>query len=101
MRLGQSAPNPVLSGLRYFRDEYEAHLYDRKCSSRLFVKNYLTFTIDNDDCDRVADLCARKCPVDAIIGEKGQAHYIIEDKCIKCGMCFETCRFECILKFNN
>jgi NADH-quinone oxidoreductase subunit F len=92
--LGQSAPNPVLSGLRYFREEYEEHLYDRKCSAGV-CKELLTFTIDNEKCTGCG-LCLRKCAVEAIVGEKGQAHYIVDEKCIKCGMCYETCRFEAI-----
>jgi NADH:ubiquinone oxidoreductase subunit F (NADH-binding)/(2Fe-2S) ferredoxin/Pyruvate/2-oxoacid:ferredoxin oxidoreductase delta subunit len=92
--LGQSAPNPVLSGLRYFRHEYEEHLYDRKCSSGV-CKELLTFTIDNEICTGCG-LCVKKCAVDAIVGEKGQAHYILDNKCVKCGMCYETCRFEAI-----
>lgn len=92
--LGQSAPNPVLSGLKYFRDEYEEHLYDRKCSAAV-CKELLTFTIDNSICNGCG-ACARKCSVEAIAGEKGHAHYIVEDKCTKCGICFETCRFSAI-----
>lgn len=92
--LGQSAPNPVLSGLRYFRHEYEEHLYDRKCSSGV-CKELLTFTIDNEICSGCG-LCVKKCAVDAIVGEKGQAHYILDNKCVKCGMCYETCRFDAI-----
>lgn len=92
--LGQSAANPVLSGLRYFRHEYEEHLYDRHCSAGV-CKELLTYTINNEICSGCG-LCARKCPVEAIVGEKGQAHYIIADKCIRCGMCLESCRFEAI-----
>jgi ferredoxin len=92
--LGQSAPNPVLSGLRYFRHEYEEHLYDRKCSSGV-CKELLTFTIDNEICSGCG-LCVKKCAVDAIVGEKGQAHYILDNKCVKCGMCYEVCRAEAI-----
>lgn len=92
--LGQSAPNPVLSGLRYFREEYEEHLYDRKCSAGV-CKELLTFTIDNEKCTGCG-LCLRKCAVEAIVGEKRQAHYILDEKCVKCGMCFENCRFDAI-----
>ncbi|WP_337872224.1 NADH-quinone oxidoreductase subunit NuoF [Ignavibacterium sp.] len=92
--LGQSAPNPVLSGMRYFREEYEEHLYDRKCSAGV-CKELLTFTIDNEKCTGCG-LCLRKCAVEAIVGEKGQAHYILDEKCVKCGMCVENCRFDAI-----
>lgn len=92
--LGQSAPNPVLSGLKYFREEYEEHLFERKCQSKV-CKEILTFTIDPEQCNGCG-LCLKKCPVDAIIGEKKQPHQIIEIKCSKCGMCFENCRFEAI-----
>ena len=92
--LGQSAPNPVLSGLQYFKYEYEEHLYDRKCSAGV-CKELLTYTIDNSICNGCG-VCIRKCAVEAIAGEKNKAHYIIEDKCIKCGMCFEACRFKAI-----
>ena len=92
--LGQSAPNPILSGLRYFKDEWETHLYDRECPAGV-CKELLTYTIDNSICTGCG-VCVRKCAVDAIMGEKNQAHYIIEDKCIKCGMCLESCRFQAI-----
>ena len=92
--LGQSAPNPVLSGLRYFKEEYEEHLYERKCSAGV-CKELLTYTIDNGICTGCG-VCIKKCSAEAIIGEKSQAHYIIEDKCIKCGMCVESCRFNAI-----
>lgn len=93
--LGQSAPNPVLSGLRYFKEEYDEHIFDRTCSAGV-CKELLTFTINTDACSGCG-LCARKCSVDAIIGDKKQPHHIIESKCIKCGMCVETCRFDAIL----
>lgn len=92
--LGQSAPNPVLSGLRYFKEEYEEHLYERKCSAGV-CKELLTFSIDNEKCTGCR-LCLRKCAVEAIVGEKGEAHYIVDEKCIKCGMCYENCRFDAI-----
>lgn len=92
--LGQSAPNPVLSGLQYFKDEYEEHLYERKCRAGV-CKDLLTYSIDNTICSGCG-VCVRKCSTEAIIGEKGQAHYIIQDKCIKCGMCFEACRFDAV-----
>lgn len=92
--LGQSAPNPILSGLKYFKDEYEEHLYDRKCTAGV-CKELLTFTVNNDLCEGCG-LCARKCPVEAIMGEKKQAHYIIQDRCIRCGMCVDSCKFEAI-----
>jgi NADH:ubiquinone oxidoreductase subunit F (NADH-binding)/Pyruvate/2-oxoacid:ferredoxin oxidoreductase delta subunit len=93
--LGQSAPNPVLSGLQYFKEEYEEHLYERKCRAGV-CKDLLTYTIDNTICSGCG-VCVRKCSTEAILGEKGQAHYIIQDKCIKCGMCFEACRFDAVL----
>jgi NADH-quinone oxidoreductase subunit F len=93
--LGQSAPNPVLSGLKYFMDEYKEHLYERKCSAGV-CKDLLTYTIDNKICNGCG-VCLKKCAVEAIVGEKGHAHYILDDKCIKCGMCFESCRFNAII----
>jgi Na+-translocating ferredoxin:NAD+ oxidoreductase RNF subunit RnfB len=92
--LGQSAPNPVLSGLRYFKDEYEEHLFDRNCHAGV-CNELLTFTIIAENCSGCG-LCARKCPSEAIIGDKKQPHTIIQAKCIKCGMCVETCRFDAI-----
>jgi NADH:ubiquinone oxidoreductase subunit F (NADH-binding) len=92
--LGQSAPNPVLSGLHYFKDEYENHIYDRRCDAGV-CKELLTFTINQDACNGCG-LCARKCSVEAIIGENKHPHLIVEAKCIKCGMCVETCRFDAI-----
>ncbi|MDP3445038.1 MAG: NADH-ubiquinone oxidoreductase-F iron-sulfur binding region domain-containing protein, partial [Ignavibacteria bacterium] len=92
--LGQSAPNPILSGLRYFRDEYESHLFERTCEAKV-CKELLTYEIEADKCSGCG-LCLKKCPSEAIIGEKKQPHQIIQAQCIKCGMCFETCRLEAI-----
>lgn len=92
--LGQSAPNPVLSGLRYFRNEYEEHLYERKCEAKV-CKELLTYTIDPGKCSGCG-LCIKKCAANAIFGEKKQPHHILQVSCIKCGMCYEACRFEAI-----
>lgn len=92
--LGQSAPNPVLSGLRYFKDEYEEHLYERKCRAAV-CKDLLTFTIDQSICNGCG-ACVRKCASEAIIGEKKLPHKILQDRCVKCGICVETCRFDAI-----
>lgn len=92
--LGQSAPNPVMSTLRYFKDEYEAHLYDRKCPAGA-CRELLTYTIDTDLCNGCT-LCATKCPENAIIGEKKKAHYIIADKCIRCDQCRVNCNSNAI-----
>lgn len=92
--LGQSAPNPAQSTIRYFRDEYEKHIYDHKCPSKK-CKNLLTFTIDEEKCTGCT-LCARKCPVQAIKGEKKKAHTIDQSLCTKCGNCADVCRFEAV-----
>ncbi|MBN1638313.1 MAG: 4Fe-4S binding protein [Ignavibacteriales bacterium] len=92
--LGQSAPNPVLSGLKYFRHEYEEHLYERKCSAGV-CKDLLVYKIDPKACTGCT-VCAKKCPVEAIVGEKKHPHHIIVDKCIKCGLCYENCKFNAI-----
>ena len=92
--LGQSAPNPVLSTLRWFRDEYEAHIFDRKCPAGA-CKELRTFYINPDKCTGCT-VCSKKCPTNAIIGGKKTAHFIIEDKCIGCGSCYDVCKFEAI-----
>ncbi len=89
--LGQTAPNPVLSTLRWFRDEYEAHIFDRKCPAGV-CKSLLEYSIDADKC-RGCTLCAKKCPAGAIMGARKSPHYIIPDKCIGCGTCVEVCPF--------
>jgi NADH:ubiquinone oxidoreductase subunit F (NADH-binding)/(2Fe-2S) ferredoxin len=92
--LGQSAPNPVLSTLRFFRREYEAHIYDRKCPAHQ-CKGLLTYSIDTNACTGCT-LCAKKCPSAAIVGEKKKAHYIVDEKCIRCGTCLDVCRFSAV-----
>jgi ferredoxin len=92
--LGQTAPNPVLSTLRYFEDEYLAHINDRKCPAGK-CKDLVRFVIDEAKC-RGCTACARKCPANAISGERQKPHAIDQDKCVKCGECFRTCRFGAI-----
>ena len=94
--LGQTAPNPVLSTLRYFRDEYEAHVKEHRCPAGV-CKALLHYVIDPEKC-KGCTACSRVCPVDAISGEVKKAHVIDTDKCIKCGACIEKCRFDAIKK---
>ena len=94
--LGQSAPNPVLSTIRYYRDEYEAHIYEKRCPAGV-CKDLLSYSILEEFC-KGCTACTRVCPAGAIIGEKKKPHKIIQDICIKCGACFETCKFKAIKK---
>ncbi len=92
--LGQTAPNPVLTTIRYFRHEYEAHIRDKKCPAKV-CKSLLTYEVTPDKCTGCM-LCAKNCPVDAIDGERKQVHFIRQEDCIKCGMCYTKCKFEAI-----
>jgi len=94
--LGQTAPNPVLSTLRYFRHEYDAHINDKRCPSHVCAA-LLVYTIDPVTCTGCT-LCARACPAKAITGERKQAHVIDQALCIKCGQCYAACRFDAITK---
>jgi NADH:ubiquinone oxidoreductase subunit F (NADH-binding)/Pyruvate/2-oxoacid:ferredoxin oxidoreductase delta subunit len=89
--LGQTAPNPVLSTMKWFREEYEAHIFERRCPSGVCT-GLLHFSIDAGKC-RGCTLCARKCPSDAIMGAPKSPHYIIPEKCIGCGACRDVCPF--------
>jgi NADH:ubiquinone oxidoreductase subunit F (NADH-binding)/Pyruvate/2-oxoacid:ferredoxin oxidoreductase delta subunit len=93
--LGQSAPNPVLSTLRWFRHEYEAHVYDRKCPAGA-CRELLHYRIDADKC-KGCTLCAKHCPAEAIVGTPKTPHYIVEDKCVACGACLESCRLGAVI----
>lgn len=92
--LGQTAPNPVLSTLRYFRNEYEAHIKDRKCPAGV-CKPLIRYEIDPETCTGCR-VCARKCPADAISGEKKKVHVLNGEKCIKCGACYDACKFDAV-----
>ncbi|MPM89126.1 NADP-reducing hydrogenase subunit HndC [bioreactor metagenome] len=94
--LGQSAPNPVLSTLNRFRDEYVAHVVDKRCPAGV-CKSLLHYVIVADKC-RGCTLCAKNCPAGAITGEPRVPHVIDQNACLKCGDCIDRCRFGAIIK---
>jgi len=99
--LGTSAPNPFLSTVRYFRDEYEAHIKEKRCPA-LSCKELISYYIDSGKC-RACMICLRKCPADAVDGGKKKIHIIDQEKCTKCGTCFEVCpsRFSAVKKISG
>ncbi len=94
--LGQTAPNPILSTINYFRDEYEAHIHDKRCPAGV-CKDLLSYEILEEFC-KGCTMCAKVCPSNAITGEKKQVHKIVQEICIKCGACFDTCKFKAVKK---
>ena len=99
--LGRTAPNPVLSTIRHFRDEYEAHIKDKRCPAYV-CKELISYYIDPDKC-KACMICLRKCPAEAIIGGKNQIHVIDQEKCTRCGTCFEVCpdRFGAVTRLSG
>jgi NADH:ubiquinone oxidoreductase subunit F (NADH-binding)/(2Fe-2S) ferredoxin/NAD-dependent dihydropyrimidine dehydrogenase PreA subunit len=93
--LGLTAPNPVLSTIRYFRGEYEAHIKDKQCPAK-FCKAFISVSIDPEKCTGCG-ACLRVCPVDAIAGEKKKPHQLNVNKCVKCRACDEACKFEAVV----
>jgi len=93
--LGQTAPNPVVSTIRYFRDEYEAHIVDKRCPAGV-CKALITYSIDPDKCTGCM-VCLRQCPVEAISGEKKQVHVINSELCTRCDTCRQVCRFDAVI----
>lgn len=94
--LGQTAPNPVLTTIRYYRDEYDAHINKKKCPACSCLP-LVDFHIDLEKCTGCT-LCAKKCPVEAISGKPGKGHYLDNDKCVKCGKCITVCKFAAVYK---
>lgn len=92
--LGQTAPNPVLTTIRYFRDEYEAHIYHKKCPAKV-CRKLLTYEVDAEKCTGCT-VCAKHCPTNAIDGDRKQIHFIRQDACIRCGECYSRCKFDAI-----
>ena len=99
--LGQTAPNPVLTTIRYFRDEFEAHIFQKRCPA-LVCKELIAYYILPDKCEGCL-ICLRNCPVNAIVGDKRMVHIIDQDKCTKCGTCLSVCpeRFGAVVKVSG
>ncbi|HPE20622.1 MAG TPA: NADH-quinone oxidoreductase subunit NuoF [Candidatus Mcinerneyibacteriales bacterium] len=97
--LGQTAPNPVLSTIKYFRHEYEEHIHDKKCRA-LVCKDLISYEIDAEKC-KACTLCAQKCPVDAIRGQRGVVHVIEQEKCVSCGSCYDVCPFGAVQRLSG
>ncbi len=93
--LGQTAPNPVLTTIKYFRAEYEAHIEQKKCPSKV-CKKLITYEVNDHTCTGCT-VCARNCPVNAISGERKKVHFIDQDICIRCGICYNKCKFDAIM----
>jgi NAD-dependent dihydropyrimidine dehydrogenase PreA subunit len=92
--LGKTAPNPVLSTLKYFRSEYTAHIEQRRCPAGV-CRELIHYSIDQEDCNGCG-ACREACPHEAISGEKKQPHSINQDTCTKCGICADTCKFDAV-----
>jgi len=92
--LGKGAPNPVVSTLKHFRDEYEAHIYEKKCPAKT-CKALIHYEINSDKCIGCT-MCARNCPVNAITGSPKETHVINPDICIRCGICKQVCNYEAV-----
>jgi len=93
--LGQTAPNPVLTTIKYFRDEYEAHIFHKKCPAKV-CRPLLTYTVDEEKCTGCM-VCLKNCPVKAITGERKKPHFVNQEICTKCGVCFSKCKFDSIV----
>jgi len=93
--LGQTAPNPVITAIQYFREEFENHIVHKKCSALVCTK-LLTYTVVNEACTGCT-VCAKNCPSNAISGGRKEIHFIDQEKCIKCGICVTKCNFDAIV----
>jgi len=93
--LGQGAPNPVITSLMYFREEYEAHIYEKRCPAKV-CRALISYEIQKDFCTGCT-VCARNCPTNAITGERRQTHVIDPDTCVRCGICMQVCNFNAIV----